>query len=246
MENIIELNTLKKVDKNLDIDEGVDINLVKNRNEFTSVVENIVDKGANYVIRGMPINNHIKDILIDVKNSFKTKDFKEILKTAVNSSIREGLEVLSLPKTIIKDISKIKDIAINGGLSQGISAGLDIISKKFLGNSAYGVYIKDFFDKTKDFINSNEFIQKLTNGMKKCINKITDFKNTCKEWYKAYDKFDLNDINTIANVLNKKKNKVSFDNECQNQNNVIQNMTELINNKKDKLSKLQMQICNFI
>lgn len=244
MQNVIELGKINDFNKDLDLDYKRDLDLIKNRNEFTSIVEKVLDKGANYVIRGMPINNHIKDILIDVKDSFKTMDFKQILKTAVNSSIREGLEVLSLPKNVLKDISKIKDVAVNGGLTEGICAGVEIISKSYLGKNVYDEYIKDFFDKTKDFIKSNEFLNKISAGMKKCVEKINNFKNTCKEWFEAYDKFDLDSINQIANNLNKSKNKVSFDTDCISQNNVIQNMTKLINNKKDKLSELQMQICN--
>lgn len=244
MNKVLELGTLNKIDRNIDLDTKLDVDLLRNRSEFTNVVSKVIDKGANYVIRGMPINNHIKDILIDVKDSFKTKDFKEILKTAVNSSIREGLEILSLPKNVLKDITNIKDIAVNGGLTEGICAGIEIISKKYLGKNVYDEYIKDFFDKTKDFVKSRDFLNKINIGVNKCIDKINDFKDICKKWYSAYDKFDLDEINEIANKLNKKKNKVSFDMECLNKNNVIQNMTELINNKRDKLSELQMQICN--
>ena len=109
------------------------------------------------------------------------------------------------------------------------------LSKKFLDKNVYDVYIKDFFDKTRDFIKSNEFLNKINIRMNKCIEKINNFKEVCKEWYNAYDKFDLESINNIANTLNKKRNNVSFNAECINQNNVIQNMTRLINNKKDKI-----------
>ncbi len=246
MSRVLELDTLRKFDRNIDLDERFDLDLVRNRDEFTNVVSKVINKGANYIIRGMPINNHIKDILIDVKDAFKTKDFKEILKTAVNSSVREGLEILSLPKNVLKDLTNIKDIAVNGGLSEGICAGIEIISKKYLGSSVYSVYIKDLFDKTKEFVKSRDFLNKISNGVNKCLEKINDFKEICKKWYMAYDKFDLDEINNIANSLNKKKSKVNFDIECQNNNNVIQNMTELINNKRDKLTQLQMQICSSI
>lgn len=246
MSRVLELDTLRKFDINIDLDERFDLDLVRNRDEFTNVVSKVINKGANYIIRGMPINNHIKDILIDVKDAFKTKDFKEILKTAVNSSVREGLEILSLPKNVLKDLTNIKDIAVNGGLSEGICAGIEIISKKYLGGSVYSVYIKDLFDKTKEFVKSKDFLNKISNGVNKCLEKINDFKEICKKWYVAYDKFDLDEINNIANSLNKKKSKVNFDIECQNNNNVIQNMTELINNKRDKLTELQMQICSSI
>lgn len=246
MNNSIELNVLNKMNRNLDLNQDLDIDLVKTRDEFSNVVGNVINKGANYIIRGMPINNHLKDILIDVKDAFKTKDFKEILKTAVNSSIREGLEVLSLPKNVLKDIAQIKNIAVNGGLAEGLCAGIEIISKRYFGKNVYDLYIKDFFDKTKIFVKSKDFINKLDTGIKKVLGNIDNFKENCKKWYSAYDKFDLSLINEIADSLNKNKNKISFDTECLSQNNIIQNMTELINNKKDKLSSLQMQICNNI
>lgn len=244
MENIISLEKINKVANNIDIDHKVDIDLVKNRNEFTNVVQNVIDKGANYVIRGMPINNHIKNILIDVKDSLKSKDFKEIVKTAVNSSIREGLDILSLPKNVIRDINKIKDISLQGGLTNGLTAGIDIISKKYLGVNLYSDYIKDFFSKIREFILSNEFIKKIGRGIEKCVKKIQDFKSICSEWYQAYDKFDLKSINTIASYLNHQKKKVNFNDECLEKNEVIQNMTKLINHKKDKLSDMQLQICS--
>lgn len=244
MENIISLENINKIANNIDIDHKVDIDLVKNRNEFTNVVQNVIDKGANYVIRGMPINNHIKNILIDVKESLKSKDFKEIVKTAVNSSIREGLDILSLPKNVIRDINRIKDISLQGGLTNGLTAGIDIISKKYLGVNLYSDYIKDFFSKIREFILSNEFIKKIGRGIEKCVKKIQDFKSICSEWYQAYDKFDLKSINTIASYLNHHKKKVNFNDECLEKNEVIQNMTKLINHKKDKLSDMQMQICS--
>lgn len=243
MVNTLRVGDLKKLYKNINLDEKLDLDLIKNRDEFSNIVEKIINKGANYVIRGMPINNHIKDILIDVKDSFKTKDFKEMVKTAVNSSIREGLEILSVPKNVLNDISRIKDIAVNGGLREGLCAGIDIISKKYIGKDVYNEYIKYFFESVKGFVKSNEFLNKISNGINNSIGKIENFKDICKKWYSAYDKFDIDEINNIANNLDKKKKSISFNKDCLEQNNVIQNMTELINNKRDKLSELQMQIC---
>ncbi len=237
---------VEKTNQNMELDPKVDISLDKNKSEFTNMVENVLDKGANYIIKGMPINDHIKDVLLDVKEAFKTKDFKEILKTAVGSSIREGLEILALPKEILNDLEKFKEVALKGGLKEGISAGIEIISKRFLGKNVYDVYIKDFFNKTKEFIRSNDFLSKLQTNVDRSLSKIEGYKQICKEWYKAYDEFDLEKLNTIASDLNNKKSKIRFDLECVNQNNVIQNMTRLINNKKDKLTELQMQICNSI
>ena len=42
----------------------------------------IINKGSNYVIRGMPINNHIKEILINTKEALKEEDFNNVIKIA--------------------------------------------------------------------------------------------------------------------------------------------------------------------
>ena len=55
----------------------------KNKEEVINIISNILDKGSNYVIKSMPINSHIKEILIDVKKVIKDKEFSQILKVAV-------------------------------------------------------------------------------------------------------------------------------------------------------------------
>lgn len=240
MQELLEINNIK----NLDIDKKVDLNLSRNTKEFQNIVHNVVDRGADYVIKAMPVNDSIKDVLIDVKNAFKTKDFKEIVKTAVNSSIREGLEILSIPKNVISDITKIKDIALKGGLSNALSAGIDIISKRYLKGNIFEPYITKFLDKTKEFVFSNAFKNKIDMGINRFVERTDRYKSLCDSWYKAYEKFDLKDINYIAKTLSEKQREVIADKDCVKQNKIIQNMTELVNTKKDKLSQIQLQICN--
>lgn len=247
MENIIQLentNKIKDLVKDIDINKEIDPQLYKNRQAFEEVIGNVVDKGGDYIIKALPINDGVKDILIDVKKAFKTKDFKEIIKTAVNSSIREGLEMLSIPKNVIKDITKIKDIALKGGLRQALSAGIDIVIDKYFKNNLFSNVIGEFVKKTKDFLFSNSFKEKITAGMDKILNKKKEFENLCKNWNDSYEKFDLDAINEIAKQIEKKGKEVKFDIESIKDNKIIQNMTKLINVKKEKLSQIQLQICN--
>lgn len=110
MNNIMDLNLHNEIK----VDKELEIQINKNKNGFQNLVEGIIDKGADYAIKSFPINDHVKDILIDVKNSFKSKDFKEILKTAINSSIREGIEIINMPINVLKDINKVKESAFRG------------------------------------------------------------------------------------------------------------------------------------
>lgn len=233
-------NLLRKNELNNDMD--VQIENVKL--EFGNIVRNIVDRGADYVIKAMPINDHIKDILSDVKNSFKTKGFKDLVKTAVNSSIREGLEILSLPKNVISNIDKVKDIAIKGGLTNAICAGIEIVLKKNL-NINIDI-VKDFIDKMKGFINNKAFINKIDQGIKKCSSRVDKFGKMCDEWYQAYKDFDLDKINQISSKLNNSVKNVKFNKDSVKSNNIIQNLTEFVNNKKDRLTEMQYQACMLV
>ena len=71
-----------------------------------------------------------------------------------------------------------------------------------------------------------------------------NFKELCNDWYDAYDNFNLKDIGDIAGKLNKMKTKVQFDTNCINENTIIQNMTELVNRRKKKLTPFQLDICS--
>ena len=194
----------------------------------------------------MPVNNNIKEILYDVEESFKTHDFKEVVKTAINSTIREGLEMLSVPKDILKDLNKMKEVAVEGGLAKAISAGAEIILNRSLKKNIYGDEIKDFIIKLKAFINNKGFIDKLDQGINKSLKRVDKFKDLCAKWFEAYDTFNVDDMNIIAGRLKQNVKKIEFNKESINSNNLIQNVTKLINNKKEKLSPIEMKACSLI
>lgn len=240
MKNLINLDIIN----DLEMDKNLNLQISKNKNEFQNMIGNIIDKGAEYAIKASPVNGHIKDILIDVKNSFKSKDFKEIVKTAINSSVREGLEILNMPKNVLKDINKIKDIAMKGGITSAINAGIDIFYKNTFKNNIFEPYINTFIKDIKAFVSSKSFSEKLDRGFDKVREKVIDFKQLCNKWYQSYEKFEIDSLNSIAKQLNSKQKIVNNNLECIKENNIIQNMTELVNNKNNKLSPMQLQICN--
>lgn len=233
----MELEIVKNLNKNLDID------LSKEKQSFEKVVVNVIDKGTDYILKAMPIQENIKDILMDVKKSFKTKDFTKIVQTAVTSSLREGLEILGTPINVIKDINKIKDAAYKGGLRQGLVAAIDIVSNKYLKGNILGDTIAKFMDDTKDFINSKRFTMKIDEDIRKIAIKQEKFKVLCTEWYKAYDKMDLSTLNDIAKQISSKQKTSVINTDIMKAAKIILNMTEFVNNKKDKLSLTQLDVC---
>ena len=238
MENVISLNK--------DIDEKLSFQEERNRNEYSNTVAKVVDNSIGYIIKALPVNENIKQIALDVKDAFKTGDFKEIVKTAVKSSIKEGLEILNLPKNVISDITKISKIAFSGGLSSALSAGIDIISKKYLKNNIFSSVLFKITNEMKNYVFSKYFKIKIDNNINKLIEKNNKFNDLCQKWYESYEKFDLFNMNSLCKSIKNMQKHIVNDKDCKVQSDIIENMTNLINTKNSKLSPIQMQICNNI
>lgn len=238
MENVISLNK--------DIDEKLSFQEERNRNEYSNTVAKVVDNSIGYIIKALPVNENIKQIALDVKDAFKTGDFKEIVKTAVKSSIKEGLEILNLPKNVISDITKISKIAFRGGLSSALSAGIDIISKKYLKNNIFSSVLFKITNEMKNYVFSKDFKIKIDNSINKLLEKNNKFNDLCQKWYESYEKFDLFNMNSLCKSIKNMQKHIVNDKDCKVQSDIIENMTNLINTKNSKLSPIQMQICNNI
>lgn len=226
------------------VNEQNKVKVEKNKEEIKSIIVKIIDKSSNYIIRAMPVNEHIKDLLLHVKTALKEDDFSDMLKVAIGSSITEGLEIIGLDESAIGEIDKMIDVAFDGGLTKSINMGVDIVenTKKY-GNLFYN-YIEDFFESLKGYIAGKDFRAKVYLGINKCLDKVENFKDICNEWYDAYDNFNMNDIKQLADRLNKMKKKVLFNNECLSENTIIQNVTELVSREKRKLTPVQFDICS--
>lgn len=238
MENVISLNK--------DIDEKLSFQEERNRNEYSNTVAKVVDNSIGYIIKALPVNENIKQIALDIKDAFKTGDFKEIVKTAVKSSIKEGLEILNLPKNVISDITKISKIAFSGGLSSALSAGIDIISKKYLKNNIFSSVLFKITNEMKNYVFSKDFKIKIDNNINKLLEKNNKFNDLCQKWYESYEKFDLFNMNSLCKSIKNMQKHIVNDKDCKVQSDIIGNMTNLINTKNSKLSPIQMQICNNI
>lgn len=247
MENLILLDNIKQKNSlNIDIDKKVDFVEDRNRTEFTNVVSKVIDSGTNYIIKALPVNDSIKDIALDVKEAFKTKDFGQIIKTAVNSTIREGLEFLNLPKTVLSDIKNVAQVAFRGGLSSALTSSIDIIANKYLKNNFFSPIVNTVLNDVKRFIGSNEFRNKINSGVSKLENKSEEFSKLCEKWYNSYANLDLISMNSLCRNIKKLEPHVVNNRDSLTQCNIIDNMTQLVNEKQDKLSEIQMKICNTI
>lgn len=237
--------TIENIKNNvLELDKDKRIDVLKE--DLSNVALNALDKAANYVIKAMPIPDAMKDVLKDIKLAMKTKDLKGVITTAVNSSVREGLEILGLSKSTIKDLKDIKKLADKGGFITLLKSGVDIVAKNYLKNNLVSDFVYKFVDKLKEYILSKDFMNKLNTLVEKLTKKKDDFLNKCEEWYKSYKNMDISSINSIAEELAKDKYAINRYEDCKKENSIIQNMTAMVNNKKGFLSDTQQRLCEVI
>ena len=244
MDDMLELkNTNKIID--LDLKDKLDLNITRNNSDFVKIVADVVKNGITYAIKGLgDQKGDFSEAIESIKEIFNKKDYKKMISSAVEASVIQGLEFNKKGKNSLKDLNSFKDTAISGGLKFMISAGFDIlVSKLFKGDIMLPI-IQKISESLKGFLSSKSFLEKIQKGIDNIFDKAKEFKKYCQEWYNAYDKFDMEKMNEIANNLNAKKGKVQGDGECIRENEIIQNMTTLINNKRDKLSNMQLQICS--
>ncbi|MBR6688732.1 MAG: hypothetical protein IKL68_01795 [Clostridia bacterium] len=236
------INRLRDNVLELDLDHRLD-NL---KLDLQNISERALEKSMNYIIKSMPVPDAIKDVLKGVKESIKTKTLKEVVETAVNSSVREGLEIVGVSKTNISTLKDVKDFAFKGGLAMLLKCGLQLVERKYLKNNIVSDAIYRFFGKVNEYILSNEFVKKINSMVDKLSAKKDEYMKKCDNWYEAYTKLDIKNINKLSEELGTNRYITSRYEDCDRENRIIQNMTKMVNAKKSILSIEQQKLCEAI
>ena len=215
-------------------------------NDFVTATEKAIDGAAKYIIKAMPVPDAVKDVLIDIKDSLKTRNLKDILNTAVKSTVREGLEMLGVSEKTLESLQEIKEAATKGGLVTAVKNGLQIVANNFLKNNIVGDYVYTFFGKLEAYVMNRDFMKKIEQIITKLEKKKEEFSKNCEEWYKAYRKLDISKMNEISEKLNENTYITSRYEECLKENKLIQNMTAMVNSTKQALSYNQQNLCEVL
>ncbi len=227
-----------------EIDKCVNVELKREKSEFEKILSNVIDKASNYIIKILPIQENLKDVIRDVKDAVKTKDMKKIIGTAINSSLREGMEFLGVSNDKIKDVLTFKDTLFRGGVRENICAGIDTAYSKYIKNNMFAEDLENFVDKLKENINSRDFMKNIDKKVDDISKSKQVVDNLCEKWYESYEKLDLNSINSINSQINSLKSNVFVSPQQQKNISIINNMTEFVNSKKDKLNPVELNFCN--
>lgn len=234
----------KYTNRKITLNNEIELDIMNNKDYLEDILTNLLKRGIDYGVKALNLNENSEGLINSIKQIVNSKDLKNIVKSSVDISLSQALENKKGSLNMLKELNQFKDISLKGGLRFLLSAGVEILFNKVTKLNLFKPVIENLVKNVKSFVMSNSFLQKLNNSIKKIINKSIEFKEMCEKWYKAYEDFDIDSINLIAKELELKKDTVLKNTDCLKENNIIQNMTRLINTKKDKLSQLQLQICN--
>ena len=241
-----EINDVIQNAKSLSLNLKDDVRIDNLKQDLTNVTDNVIQKASRYIIKAMPVPDAVKDILLDVSDVLKTRNFNTIISTAIKSSIREGFEILGISTSSIKNLADLKNVATKGGFITCVKNGIEIVANNYLKNNIVANYVYKFFDNLRSFVQSKDFMDKINKMIKKLDDKKTEFLNKCEEWFCAYKNMDIKSINNISDALSNNNYVLNRYKECVKENSIIQNMTAMVNNSKKPLSECQQRLCEVI
>lgn len=178
----------------MDIENGLNNNVLDNNNEQTKfldstigkVINNAIDIGIKYLMPDM-----IEDEIIEVKDALLQGGLKEGINTAIENSIELGKSAIGIVTGNFENVSQIEKAVKNGGIIDTVSNLLDSVvnksHKKGLIKSQTASLIKDGKNIILENISSN-----LENTFKSQINSIQKLEKYSSNWYEYYNNKDFN------------------------------------------------------
>lgn len=225
------------------INEGIDRNskIISTNNydielgekELTGIIATTIDRGSDYIIKSLPIADAYKDILVDIKEHFKDKGFKDLIKTVVNSSIREGMEIIGIPQKSIKNLTGLEKTCEKGGLNLTLQGIIGVVENDVLKDRIMGDYVYDYFNKMKEYVLSNKFLEKIRSSVNRYDVKSQHFIDKCDKWYNEYEKGNYDLMLDTYDSLRKNYSNVRNNSKCKEEYDIINNLTKLCVEKEN-------------
>ena len=240
--NIVEENFNRNIEKDSRILSSFNYDMELGKKELVNIVGDVLDRGSNYVIKSLPCADAYKDILYDVKENFKTNGFKDLLKTVIGSTVREGLEIVGLNEKSIKNLTGLEKVAEKGGLNLTLEAVVGVVESDLLKHRIMGDYVNDYFTRLKEYVLSNKFLEKVRSSVNRYDVKSNGFIEKCDLWYKEYDKGNYDNMKEMLESLSKNIVNVRNNSECKNEYEIINNLTKCFIEKNIKPSDEDLNI----
>ena len=177
-------------------------------------INNAIDSGLKIILP-----DFIENEIIDIKNAFVKEGLVEGIKTAIDTTINKGKELIGMFTGNLENMTQAEAIIKNGGLISKVADVLENIVDKTVKNGLIREGIGQLIKSGKDIILENA---------EKNIDKNQDFKTMQNEYKKIENRID--DIMPLEDIINKART-------VENLHNLVKN-----NGKNFDLTEEQMQL----
>lgn len=201
-------------------------------------INNAIDSGLKIILP-----DFIENEIIDIKNAFVKEGLVEGIKTAIDTTINKGKELIGMFTGNLENMTQAEAIIKNGGLISKVADVLENIVDKTVKNGLIREGIGQLIKSGKDIIleNAEKNIDKVN---KEQVKKLKEMDTAIEKWNEA---FKNQDFKTMQNEYKKIENRIDDIMPLEdiiNKARTVENLHNLVKNngKNFDLTEEQMQL----
>lgn len=235
----IDINDLKE----LQMFDKFNLSNVVNDKYLNKSIYNIIDSGINYIIKSMPINKSVQNVIIEIKDVIKESGLKEAIKESLNIALKEGLNFIKLPKNIIESGKQVMEIITKGGFKYLLVNSIELLFNSAIKSRILPIEISKFIERVKDYIFSEKFSNKFQ-GLFNQIDKQKEVLNSrINSWNEAYNNKNIQEMDKSYRIIKQMSGGIVLDSNISKTIDTIKNITKLFKTKKDTLNNYELELC---
>lgn len=182
--------------KNLENDLSENLEIEKNvtPEKQNSFLETNIGKAANFALDiGIKyiMPDCIENEIIEIKDNFISEGFENGVKTAVNSAIELGKNILGIFNGNFTDINQAEKAVEKGGLIDGISNVLDFVLDKIEDKGILNKNITNVIKDGKNYL-LDSIEDRIKDNFKTQVSSVDNINTYIEEWNNHYSNKDIN------------------------------------------------------
>lgn len=238
------------MNKNLDIEENLNLLDLENQNEQTGFLQSTLGKVINFAVdTGLRavLPDIIEDEVINIKDTMINEGFSEAISETIKTATDLGKSAMGIFTGKFDSISQAEKAIEKGGLIDGISDVLDFTLDKVSKIDAVPSNVVDLVKDGKDILLKN-----VSSGIKKEFStqtkNIENLESYTKSWREGFENEDLTQMDKYIKKIKNTLNKVLPIENLISEARQIENIHELIKNNGGNfnLSEEEFELANIL
>lgn len=199
-----------------------------------------INNGIDFGLKAI-LPDYIENEIIEIKNAFVKEGLVEGIKTAIDTTINKGKEIIGMFTGNLENMTQAEAIAKNGDLIKNVAKELDKVVNKCVKNDlikdGLGDLIKEGKNSMLNYAKNN--VDKVN---KEQVKKIQEMDEFIKDWEEAFKNQDFKKMQNAYIKINHRMESVLPLEETLNKAQVVENLHNLIKNNGNNFDLTEEQI----